>query len=61
MKRTDEALNYIENGITTLKEITEDCKDIAASDAELMQQMIEAEGSVEAYAQSIFTAVQMLL
>lgn len=57
MKRRDEALNYIENGITTLKEITEDCKDIAASDAELRQQMIEAEGSVEAYALSVFAEV----
>lgn len=59
--RYEEAQNYIDNGITTWREIFQDCSEIARTDKELKQSMIDQCGSVSKYAEEIFDAVQYIL
>lgn len=59
--RYEEAQNYIDNGMTTWREIFQDCSEIARTDKELKQSMIDQCGSISKYAEEIFDAVQDIL
>lgn len=59
--RYEEAQNYIDNGMTTWREIFQDCSEIARTDKELKQSMIDQCGSISKYAEEIFDAVQNIL
>lgn len=61
IERYEEAQNYIDNGMTTWREIFQDCLEIARTDKELHQSMIDQSGSITEYAKEIFNAVQYLL
>lgn len=58
MKRYDEAQNYIDAGILKYSEILADCEEIARTDRELKESMIEQAGTIADYAAEIFAAVQ---
>lgn len=58
MKRYDEAQNYIDAGILKYNEILADCEEIARTDRELKESMIEQAGTIAEYAAEIFAAVQ---
>ena len=58
MKRYEEAANYKEAGITSYGEILADCKEIARTDSELRDSMIEQCGSIEEYAREIFDSME---
>lgn len=60
MKRYEEAQNYIDAGILKYSEILADCKEIARTDRELYESMVEQAGTVADYAAEIFAAVQEL-
>ena len=57
----EEAQNYIDNGITTYREIFQDCLEIARTDKEIHQSMIDQYGSISEYADAIFRDVQEIL
>lgn len=59
--RYEEAQNYIDNGMTTWREIFQDCLEIARTDKELHQSMIDQCGSISKYAEEIFAAVHDIL
>lgn len=61
LDRYEEAQNYINNGMTTWREIFHDCLEIARTDKELHQSMIDQSGSITEYAKEIFNAVQYIL
>lgn len=60
MKRYDEAQNYIDAGMLKYSEILADCEEIAKTDRELKESMIEQTGTIKDYAAEIFAAVQEL-
>ena len=60
MKRYEEAQNYINAGMLKYSEILADCEEIARTDRELKESMIEQAGTVADYAAEIFAAVQEL-
>ena len=60
MKRYEEAQNYIDAGMLKFSEILADCEEIARTDSELKESMIEQAGTIEEYAKEIFAAVQEL-
>lgn len=57
----DEAQNYIDNGITTFRDIFQDCLEIARDDEELHQAMIDQYGDITGYAEAIFNTVHDIL
>lgn len=57
----EEAQNYIDNGMTTWREIFQDCLEISRTDKELYQSMIDQYGSITEYAKAIYSAVQDIL
>lgn len=60
MKRYEEAQNYIDAGMLKYSEILADCEEIARTDRELKESMIEQAGTIADYAAEIFSAVQEL-
>ena len=60
MKRYEEAQNYIDAGMLKYSEILADCEEIARTDRELKESMIEQAGTIADYAAEIFAAVQEL-
>lgn len=60
MKRYEEAQNYIDAGMLKYNEILADCEEIARTDRELKESMIEQAGTIADYAAEIFAAVQEL-
>lgn len=59
-KRYEEAQNYIDAGMLKYSEILADCEEIARTDRELKESMVEQAGTVADYAAEIFAAVQEL-
>ena len=60
MKRYEEAQNYINAGMLKYSEILADCEEIARTDRELKESMVEQSGTIADYAAEIFAAVQEL-